>query len=121
MRDLIKQYTDLRTAYDLESAEYERQRVAILAKVQDELDALGSEFTPRLTAASEKFTELEKRIKEGVAVQGKTEKGERWMFVYAKGRVSWDTKKLDGLMLAFPELGQCRSEGEPTVSVRAVK
>ena len=121
MQDLIKQYTELRTAYDLESAEYERQRAAIMAKIQDELDAVSAEFTPRLIAASDKFTALEAQIKDAVKAQGKTEKGERWQFVYTKGRVSWDTKALDGYAAAHPEVAQFKIEGEPSVSIRAVK
>ena len=121
MQDLIKQYTELRTSYDIEAAEYERQRAAIMAKIQDELDAISAEFTPRLTAASDKFTALEAQIKDAVKAQGKTEKGDRWQFVYTKGRVSWDTKALDGYAAAHPELAQFKTEGEPSVSIRAVK
>ena len=121
MQDLIKQYTELRTAYDLEAAAYERARAEIMARVQVELDAVSAEFTPRLTAASEKFTALEAQIKDAVKAQGKSEKGDRWQFVYTKGRTSWDTKKLEGLIIAYPVLAELRSEGEPSVSIRAVK
>ena len=121
MQDLIKQYTELRTAYDLENAEYERARAEIMAKVQDELDAISAEFTPRLTAVSNKFTALETEIKAAVKAQCKTEKGERWQFVFSKGRVSWDTKALDGYSAAHPEILQFKAEGEPSVSIRAVK
>jgi hypothetical protein len=121
MQDLIKKYTELRTAYDLEAAAYERARAEVMAKVQDELDAISKEFAPRLTICSDKFTALEQQIKDAVKTEGGTVKGERWQFVYAKGRVSWDTKKLDGLILAYPILAELRSEGEPSVSIRAVK
>lgn len=104
MQELIKQYTELRTAYDLESAEYERARAEIMAKVQDELDAVSAEFSPRLTAASEKFTAIEAEIKTAVKSQGKTEK-----------------EALDGYAAAHPEISQFKAEGEPSVSVRAVK
>lgn len=118
---LIKQYTELRTAYDLEAAAMERQRAAIMAKVQDELDALTAEFGPRLTECSDKFTALEGEIKQAVKENGATLKGDRWQFVYAKGRTSWDTKALDGYAAAHPEISQFKSEGDPSVSVRAVK
>ena len=121
MQDLIKQYTELRTAYDLEAASYERARAKIMAKVQYELDAVSAEFTPRLTAASDKFTALEAQIKDTVKAQGKSEKGDRWQFVYAKGRTSWDTKALDGYAAAHPEIEQFKTVGEPSVSIRAVK
>ncbi|CAK0771531.1 hypothetical protein CCP3SC15_4350001 [Gammaproteobacteria bacterium] len=40
------------------------------------------------------------------------------MAVYTKGRVSWDSKKLDGMMILVPELASARKEGEPSVSIR---
>lgn len=121
LKDLIKQYTDYRTQYDLESAEMERRREVIMQKVQEELEALSIEFMPRLNYASQKFQELEAQIKDEVIKQGSTEKGARWKFVYMKGRVSWDTQKLDGLILVMPQLAQCRKQGNPFVSIFAVK
>jgi hypothetical protein len=40
--------------------------------------------------------------------------------VFTKGRVSWDTKMLDGLALAFPRLNEARKEGDPSVSLRKI-
>ena len=121
LTELLEQYTEYRTAYDLESAEMERQRTAILAQVQDQLDALATEFNPRLTAASDKFTELESQIKIAVLATGATAKGRRWQFVYAKGKTTWDGRKLDGMASIIPELNDAKKVGEPTVSIREVK
>lgn len=119
--ELLEQYTEYRTAYELESAEMERQRAAIMAQIQDQLDSLSAEFKPRLDAASEKFAELENEIKKQVLADSKSLKGRRWQFVYAKGRVTWDGKKLDGMASIIPELKDAMKVGEPTVSIREVK
>lgn len=119
MENLIDQYTELRTQYDLEASEMEKQRAVIMAKVQDELDALVLEFQPRLTAASDRFTEIETQIKDIVKSGGKTITGERWQFVYYKGRVTWDTEKLDRYAKDHPEIVLLRNQGEPSVQIRA--
>ncbi len=98
--------------------DYEDKRKVILAKVQDDLDALDAEFTPMRENLSEQGATLESEIKADVLSSGGTVKGAHLMAVWSKGRVSWDTKQLDGLMLAFPQLAQCRKEGDPSVSIR---
>jgi hypothetical protein len=37
-----------------------------------------------------------------------------------KGRVSWDTKALDGYAVAHPEIEKLRIEGAPTVRIAKV-
>jgi len=90
-------------------------------KVRAELDTLGVEFNPRLTFASDNVKSLEDNIKTQVLELGQSVKGRRWQFVYSKPRVTWDVKKLDGMMIIVPELAQARKEGEASVSVREVK
>jgi len=121
MQEMITQYTELRTQYDLEAAAMERQRAVIMAKVQDELDALGAEFSPRLTACSDKFSALESEIKQAVMDAGKSEKGARWQFVYTKGYSTWDGKALTSYAVDHPEIGAFKKEGQPNVKVSAVK
>ena len=61
---------------------------------------------------------LEAEIKADVLAVGATVKSEHVMAVWNKGRVSWDSKKLDGMMALVPQLEQARKVGEPTVSFR---
>lgn len=69
---------------------------------------------------SEKIDALTEEVKGEVVSVGETVKGTYLMAVYNKGRVSWDTKALDGYVTAHPELLQFRKEGAPSVSIRGV-
>ena len=60
----------------------------------------------------------ETAIKEAGLAAGKTIKGNHHSCVFTKGRVTWDGKKLDGMMSIIPALRDARKEGDPSVSVR---
>jgi hypothetical protein len=100
--------------------EYDEQRKKILASVQEELDALDIEINPQRNKLSEEYGALEMEIRAEVLAGGSTVHGKHMMAVWSKGRVSWDSKQLDGLMIAIPQLAQARKEGEPSVSIRKV-
>jgi hypothetical protein len=59
-------------------------------------------------------------VKEQVLTKGSTAKGKYLMAVWSKGRVSWDSKTLDGLALILPQITTARKEGEPSVSFRKI-
>lgn len=95
----------------------------ILAKVGE----IKAEFAPKFEALENDTAYLEKKqeaetltedIKAEVIAAGETVKGSCLMAVYAKGRVSWDTKALDGYCVAHPEVEQFKKIGEPSVSIR---
>jgi len=64
--------------------------------------------------------ELTAEVKADVLNAGATVKGDYMMAVYNKGRVSWDTKGLDGFAIAHPEMQAFRKVGEPTITLRKV-
>ena len=100
--------------------DYDEKRKAILATVQAELDALDAEYSPMKDAVLENITRLEGEIKTDVIQHGETVKGARFTAVYVKGRVTWDTKKLDGMMSLIPQLADARKQGEPSAQIRKV-
>jgi hypothetical protein len=67
------------------------------------------------------LTYLKQQIEEIVLEQGSTMRSDKMMAVYYKGKVSWDSKLLEGLALAYPEIEKCRSFGKPYVQYREVK
>ena len=77
-------------------------------------------FAVKLEGVSENIAALEAEIKQAVISAGTTVKGSFIQAVFTKGRVSWDTKSLDGYAVAHPELLSLRKVGEPSVSLRAV-
>jgi hypothetical protein len=81
---------------------------------------INTEFAIKSEAVDENIAKLTAEIKNDVLQLGGTVKGEHMMAVWSKGRVSWDTKALDGVVALHPELAQFRKEGEPSVSIRKI-
>jgi hypothetical protein len=77
-------------------------------------------FQDRIEAVNAEIAELETLVKNTVIAAGATSKAAGLMAVFTKGRVSWDGKKLEGLMMVIPQLKDARKEGDPTVSIRKV-
>jgi hypothetical protein len=113
-------------------AEYESQADSLRATMQSEidkvmtpeikaaLDAIHAEFDAKLDAVSENIANLTTQVKEDVLNSGATIKGAHYMAVWSKGRVTWDGKKLDGMMSIIPALADARKEGDPSVSLRKI-
>lgn len=88
-------------------------------EIRAKLAEIDAEFAAPLQAAEEAAAALEAEIKAEVIATGATVKGAHLMAVYAKGRVTWDGTKLDGMMSIIPQLRDARKEGAPSVSFRA--
>ena len=95
----------------------------ILAKVAD----IKAEFQPKYDLLENDSTfvankaaadALTAEIKDEVVALGETVKGSCLMAVYAKGRVSWDDKALEGYAAAHPEIQPFRKVGNPSESIR---
>lgn len=84
-------------------------------------EEVSAEFDDKLEAARAKQEEIEQAIRAAVVNHGQTVRGQYLTAVYMKGRVSWDTKALDGYSAAHPEIAQFRKEGAPSVSLRSVE
>lgn len=87
-------------------------------EIKQAIADIEAEFAGKSEAVDENIEALTAEIKADVLAGGATVKGAHMMAVYAKGRVSWDTKALDGVVVLHPELAQFRKEGEPSVSIR---
>ena len=94
------------------------ESAAIPAEVAQALADIDTEFSPKETLVSEKIEELEEQIKKAVLEAGKSVKGGSHHAVFTNGRVTWETKGLDGLIVAFPDLEKFRKVGQPSVSIR---
>lgn len=87
-------------------------------EIKQKLAEIDAEFATKNEVVNDKISALEAEIKADVVAGGETVKGDYLMAVYAKGRVSWDTKSLDGYAAAHPEVAQFRKVGDPSVSIR---
>lgn len=89
-------------------------------EIKAQLADVEAEFSGQLSAVDENIASLTADIKADVLAGGATVKGERLSAVWSKGRVSWDTKMLDGMIALVPQLSKARKEGEPSVSIRKI-
>ena len=121
IENLLDKLYEINAAADAVRLDYEAKRAAILATVQNELDALSAEYQPKLDAAGQNAATITEAIKAAVIEQGATVKGDYLMAVYSKPRVTWDSKLLDGYAVAHPEINAARKIGEPSVSIRGIK
>ena len=65
---------------------------------------------------------LESEIKRMVITSGESCKGDGYNALFVKGRVTWDTKALNGYAIARPEIEQFRKIGRPSARItRKVK
>lgn len=92
----------------------------ITPEIKARLAEIDEEFFGDEQSIAEEIDRLEGQVKAEVAKLGETVKGKMVQAVWTKGRVSWDTKALDGFAAAYPDLLKFRKEGEPSVSLRVV-
>lgn len=120
-KEILEQLTELYAQRDLLHLDQTKARDnAIPAEVAQALADVDAEFMPKHQAVAEKIEALEAKIKTAVLAEGESVKGGALQAVYAKGRVTWDGKKLDGMMSLIPQLEDARKVGEPSVSIRKV-
>lgn len=120
-KEILEQLTELYAQRDLLHLDQTKARDnAIPTSVAQALADVDAEFAPKHQAIAEKIETLEAEAKNAVLAEGATAKGGALQAVYAKGRVTWDGKKLDGMMSLIPQLEDARKVGEPSVSIRKV-
>ena len=118
--DELNTLSKLYAKRDLLLSEITERRRKILEMVQPQLEALEEETNPMLKAVGEKIAIVEDRVKSLVITQGESVKGFGLHLVYTKGRVSWETKMLEGMALLFPEINKAKKIGEPSVSIKRI-
>ena len=103
-----------------------------LAELRGGLDATYESFQPRMDALNQeildatlelapKIATLEYQIKDAVLAEGASVKGTTLTASFVKGRVSWDTRALDGYAVTHVEIVPFRKEGKPSVRIQARK
>lgn len=86
--------------------------------IKARLEEIEMEFAQRVEAVDENIATLEEEIKNDVIQHGTTVRGTFLRAVWNKGRVTWNTKSLDGYASIHPEILQFRKEGQPFVSIK---
>jgi hypothetical protein len=122
IHDLLNDLSRLQEAYvALIQKRDTMKAAAIPLAVQQHLDAIEAEYSATLQTHRDTIAALELQVRVNVLACGKSVKGEQLHAVYTKGRVHWDDAFLRGFGTVYPEILQGRDEGDPSVTLRAIK
>jgi len=118
---MLNQLDDLQCHLDAIRLHYDELEASIIPpEIKSMLDDMHAERTTTLNSADNGITQLQSVIREAVVTLGESVKGAHLFAIFNKGRVTWDTKRLNGFMVAHPELAELRKVGEPSVTIRKV-
>ena len=119
--DKMNRYTELLAAPDAIRLQKQALIDTILTEeIKAKLAEIDAEFAEPLKVAQDAAAQLEAEIKEEVLAIGNTVRSDNLMAVWNKGRTSWDSKRLEGMMSLIPQLKDAMKTGEPTVSFRKI-
>lgn len=122
IRNVLNALADIRSAID--TINLEKQALidtVITPEIKLRLAEIDAEFAEKIDAAQKRAAELETIAKLGVIECGESVKADFLHAVYSKGRVTWDSKTLDGMAKLIPQILEARKEGDPYVSIKAAK
>lgn len=119
VEDLIESYLNTRAYLEQEKRLVQELIDQVLTPEQrQQIQEIREEFQHRLEALEKELSEIESGVKARVLELGHTVEHRGQKAVYNKGRATWDTKALDGLMIAIPSLQDLRKEGNPYVAIK---
>lgn len=117
--DKLNLLADLKAKADSIRLHYDDLRNEILTpEILAQLAEIDAECQTTIGSLNDGMTQLEAEIKAEVIQAGASVKGANLQAVYNKGRVTWDTKALDGYAAGHPEIMPFRKVGDPSVSIR---
>lgn len=116
---LLEELAELQAAQQLTQMDKDAAIASVLTPaIKAALADIDLEFGEMLDPLDERINELRGHVKESVVATGESVKHAGLHAVYAKGRVSWDTKGLNDYATDHPEIEQFRKAGNPSCSIR---
>ena len=117
----LDELSELYAQRDVSTLEKQRLIDSVLTEeIKAKITEIEAEFSGKTQTVVEKINILEAEVKELVKALGQSVKGQFLHAIFTKGRVSWDSKALDGYAKAHPELAEYRKEGDPFVSLKKI-
>ena len=120
-QEMLDQLAEFYAQKDLiEAHEQDAINAVLTPEIMQQVEDIKAEFAVQRMAVDENIASLEAEAKTAVIAEGKTVKGAHLQAVWNKGRVSWDSKTLEGLAIVFPKVLEAKKEGQPSVSIRKI-
>ncbi len=104
-----------------EQAEVIELTPEIPLKIQAEIETVKEQYDTEVGTVQKAIALLREQITTGVLFLGNTVKGEFKKAIWNKGRITWDSKGLQGYEVAHPEISAFKKVGDPKVSFRDVR
>ena len=116
---LLEIYTDLTLQKDQAYAKKKEMiDQAIPQEVKDQLDDIDAEINPYLEDMRAKQKMVEDQLRYSVINAGvKKVEGAIYSATLVKGRTTWDTKTLEGMIALVPQIQVARKTGDPSVRI----
>lgn len=102
-------------------ASIEPQLQAVRATIEVERGALVAKRDGLMAALDETIAATEAAVRGRVLTLGTSVKGASLQAVYSKGKMSWDSKFLQGYAIAVPDILKACEVGEPSVAIKGIK
>ena len=102
---------------ELDQAKHE----AIPASIRRRIATIERRYNSPMTALTKKIDDLATSIRTDTISYGESVKNAGYHAVYAAGRITWETQKLDGYAAAHPEILEFRKDSGPYVTIRKAK
>ena len=114
--------SDMQIGIDLLRLRMDEELEALIPEAQrQKAKAIRAQFKNATAMTEDEITRLRGAIKEDVLGLGYTVRGERLQASWGRGRVSWDTRKLNRYAQSHPEIEALRKVGNPNVSIRKAR
>ena len=110
---------ELTTSLEKLTNEYEKAKSdATPMTIKRKLRTIERVYAPKLDAARDRISDLTASIRTDTVSYGESVKNAGYHAVYAAGRTTWETQKLDGYAAAHPEILEFRKDSGPYVTIR---
>ena len=110
----------IRAVKDEVQAGVEAKTADVYKAIAQRKAEIEAEFAGKAEAVDDNIRKLTEEIKAEVKALGVSVKADHFQAVYVKGRITWDTSKMDGYAVGHPEVLFMRKEGEPSVTLRRI-
>lgn len=94
------------------------KRNAVPEQVAQALAEIEANFAERIASWETEKAEVAERVRGYVIETQQTVKTDAATATFVKGRITWDTKVLQGLALVMPEINQARKIGKPSARIK---
>ena len=122
IKDYLEQLFELREGIVEVNALWDEKEFSLIPEdLRKELESLKGQREISLATLLLNETSLTKKVKSLNVQHESSVKGEDLSAIFNKGRVTWDSKGLEGFMVAHPEIEAFRKVGKAYCTIRKVK